>query len=332
MAVMCAISCALYAVPNAPGMGTTSFYATDAFPGFDKDEALSVHKKTPRWFSWINGPAKDTAEEQLAFADSAKANESWRTARRAYDALVREWPASPEAPIAQERLAAIYLEHYQDYEEAFFQYRYLLDYFSSQCDYQAVIGKLYEIAKTMEREGKRFLLMRFANTVDVRRAYEGVVVRSPGAQFAPEAMLTIAKLREDDMDWQEAIQVYETLRNLHPNVKEAKIALYREAATRMRLLRDHAYNRSRTMDTISFLKMALTSNPDTDVKKLLEGYLNEATKQMEEEAFKSAKFYDSRTRTKQSAVNAYERFLRDYPASPHVKEVRERLDQLKNSK
>ena len=49
---------------------------------------------------------------------------------------------------------------------------------------------------------------------------------------------------------------------------------------------------------------------------------------IEEEAYKAAKFYDSRTRTKRSAISAYERFLDEYPASDRAPEVRRRLFEL----
>jgi outer membrane protein assembly factor BamD (BamD/ComL family) len=48
-----------------------------------------------------------------------------------------------------------------------------------------------------------------------------------------------------------------------------------------------------------------------------------------EEAWKAAKFYDSRTRTRRSAINAYERFIKDYPASSHTGEAQARIESLK---
>ena len=50
---------------------------------------------------------------------------------------------------------------------------------------------------------------------------------------------------------------------------------------------------------------------------------------MEEEAYRSAAFYDSSTRTLRSAINAYERFLADYPGSVHAEEAKARLEELK---
>ena len=305
-------------------------YATDAYPGFDREEEIvEPGKKEPRWFSWLNGPAKDSAAEQFAYAQERQADGSWRAARRAYDALVREWPTAPEAPKAQLALADMYFEHYLEYAAAFEEYRYLLDYYSMQCDYDTIAARLYETAKLMREEGKRFLFFRFANTVDVRRAFEAVVLRAPGAPYAAEAMLAVAELREDDLEYDKAIQVYENIRNLHAGTPEAKTALGREAAARMTLLRKHAYNRSRCQDTIAFLRQALAADPGSELRATFDAYLREAVAQVEDEAYAAAKFYDSRTRTRRSAISAYERFLRDYPASSHAAEALARLNELK---
>ncbi len=317
------------AVADVSNPSSSARYATDAYPGFDREEEIvTTGKKEPRWFSWINGPAKDNAADQLAYARACAAEGSWRAARRGYDALVREWPTAPEAPVAQEALADLYYSHYLEFDRAFEEYRYLLDYYSMQCAYETVAARLYETAKMMRAEGKTFMFFRFANTVDVRRAFEALVLRAPGAPYAAEAMLAVAELREDDLEYDKAIQVYENIRNLYANTPEARTALVREAAARMELLRKHAYNRSRCQDTIAFLRLALAANLDAETRDTFTADLREAVELVEDEAYRAAKFYDSRTRTKRSAIAAYERFLKDYPASVHAPAALARLTEL----
>ena len=97
------------AVPPGASPGPGIRYATDAYPGFDsEDEIIKPSRTAPRWFSWFTGPKRDTAAEQFAYAAELEGAEEWRAARKAYDALVRNWPASPEAPKAQKavRLSA----------------------------------------------------------------------------------------------------------------------------------------------------------------------------------------------------------------------------------
>jgi outer membrane protein assembly factor BamD (BamD/ComL family) len=256
------------------------------------------------------------------------ADGSWSKARRQLDALVRQWPTSQEAPKAQQTIAEIYLDNLHDVEDAFAAYRYLLDFYSLSCDYGKIADKLYQVANLMKSEGKEVMFIRFANTVDVRRAFEACVLRAPGASWVPEAMLTIGALREDEGKYGEAAKVYENLRNIHPGSDQAKSAWLREAEVRMILLREHAYNRSRCRDTIDFLKLAITGCRPPDVVKMQE-FLAEAQNLVAEEEWRATKFYDSPTRTRRSAVSAYEKFLAEHPDSAHAGEARARLAELK---
>ena len=325
-----ALAPAVEAVPPGTSPGPGIRYATDAYPGFDsEDEILKPSRKEPFWFRWLTGPKKDTAEEQFAYAKSLEKEESWKDACTAYDRLVRQWPTSPEAVKSQKALADLLLSKRSDTEAAFKEYRYLLDFYSSQCDYDAVATLMYKTAEQLRKEGKTIMFFRFDNTVDVRRAYESVVLRAPGADFAPKAMLTIASLREDEDKPETAVTVYENLRNLHPGTPEADEALYREAKARMVVLHRCEYNRDRVRDTIEFLVMALSSGKlGSERSTEVEGFLAEANALVEDEAYAAAKFYDSHTRTKRSAISAYKRFLDEYPASERAPEVRRRLFEL----
>ena len=319
---------------DAPGVGPGlggARYATDAYPGFDaEDDNVKPERKEPRWLPFIFGPNRENAADQFAYCQELVADGSWSKACGQLDALVREWPTAPEAWKAQQQMAEIRLEKLGDTEDAFKDFCYLLDFYSLQCDYKAIADRLYEVAGILKLEGKEIMFVRFANTVDVRRAYEMCVLRAPGADWVPEAMLIIAGLREDEGKYTEAIKVYENLRNIHPGSDEAKTALFREASVRMIVLHDHAYNRARSLDTIDFMKMALRDCRPADAAAV-QGFLDEATALVEDEAYREARFYDSTTRTKRSAITAYERFLEEHPQSAHADEIRGRIAELKGA-
>ena len=317
---------------SSPGVGpgvNGARYATDAYPGFDsEDEMLSPERKEPRWFSFITGPHCENASDQLEYSIGLMRDGDFSKACKELDALVREWPTSTEAPKAQQALAELKLNQLHDYEDAFSEYRYLLDFYSLNCNYDDIADTLYKVAGLLKLEGKEVMFVRFANTVDVRRAYETCILRAPGAKWVPEAMLIIASLREDEGKYTEALKVYENLRNLHPDSEEAKTAIIREAEVRMIVLREHEYNRSRCQDTIDYMKLALKSCRPTDAERIRE-CLMEAQAKIEEAEYMGAKFYDSPTRTKRSSINAYEKYLRDYPNGAHADEIRARLEVLK---
>ncbi len=316
------------ALAVTPGPG--SHYATDAYPGFDNDEnILPQERKTQSYFWWRRAKFNDP-KEQLSYARALVEDKSYSSALTAYNALVAKWPISNEAILAQEELADTYLYKLNDPIVALEEYKYLVDFYSSSCDYDRVMSKMYETAKKMRENGKRIVFFKFANTADVRRAFEAVVLRAPGALFAPEAMYTIVQLRVLEEEYAEAIDVCKTIRNRYSNSTQAKDALYKEAELRMILLRAHEYNRDRCLNTLSFMDMASRSTKNADHQVQFLKWRAETAAIVEKSAYESVKFYDSITRKKRGTINAYEGFLRDYPASSYAQKVRERLAELKS--
>lgn len=315
--------------PITPGVGTDARYATDAYPGFDNvDEIVKPERKEPRWFAFLFGPDCGNAKDQYVYCEGLEASGDFKKAAKQLDALVREWPTSPEAPKAQQKYAELLLTKLDDTEEAFKAYRYLLDFYSLRCDYNAIADKLRQVAGLMEVEGKEVMFVRFANTVDVRRAYESCVLRAPGAKWVPEVMLKIGRLREDEGVYPEAVKVYENLRNLYPDSPEAKVSYLNEAKDRMVMVDDWGYNRNRCLDTVGYMKLALKGCRPDDAAAI-QDMMAAVNRRIAEDDYQRAKFYDSPTRTRRSAVSAYEKFLREHPDSDHAAEVKRRVEELK---
>ncbi len=311
------------------GMGGSSPYATDAYPGFDGlDDLPKPEKKDTSWI-WFLRAKCSTPAEQMAYAHQLEAEGSLRAARRAYDALVREWPASPEAPKAQLALAMVWAKKCMDYDEAFEAIEYLLDFYPRDCDYLELVNYEYQLVNMMVKEKKTFLGMSFTSTRVCRQHYESIVRRAPGASYVPEAMLKIADLREQEDQYEEAVQVYATLASKFPLTPEARAATYLEAKARMWLCRRLSYNRPRCKDTLNYLDMAMKRFPDLDQLDELKTWQSELSQQLAEDAYAQAKFYDTKQRTRHAALSAWERFLKEYPDSPHAEEARARIEALK---
>ncbi len=308
------------------GYGGQSIYATDAYPGFDGLDKLPVPEKKEK--SWFLGVSRDTPAEQLAYAKEEEAAGNIRSARRACDALVREWPVSPEAPVAQLMLAMIWANKEEDYEEAFTELNYLLDFYSRDVDYTKLVEYQYKLANLMVKNRKTFWGMSFTSLRVLRQNYEMIVRRAPGATYVPEAMLQIASLREQDQQYEEAVEVYSTLVSKFPVTIEARKALYLGSKDRMWLVRRHAYNQKRCQDTVNHLKQVLRLAPDLEQADELNTWLNEVTEYLAEEAFVKAKFYDTKQRTRHASAMAYQRFLKEYPQSKHADEARARINEL----
>ena len=317
------------------GMGGNSRWATDQYPGFEGLDRLPVpEKKEKGWLrEWlgIGSPEGVTAQEQLAVAQKLEEEGEFKDAAKAYDALVREWPASPEAPKAQLRLASILESHLAEYDEAYEEYAYLLDFYPSDCNFAEIAEAQYKLVNLLHDTRRMFFGMSFTGNRELRQSYERIVRRTPGAEYVPEAMLKIADLREQDTDYEEAIKVYATLRSGYRGTKEARRALYLEAKARMWLVRRLAYNLPRCKDTQNYLKLALRNDPSNPGAEEMRTWLKELSDYLSEDAWVRAKFYDSPQRTKHAAIASYERFLAEHPDSSHAEVARARIAELKNA-
>ena len=325
----CACAAALAAEPHR-GVAGSSFaanspYATDAYPGFDGlDDLKRPEKKDKSWFNWVD---RATPAEQYELAKELEAASSFRKARRACDALVREWPASPEAPHAQLRIVKIYA-HEQDYDNALEELEYLLDFYPSEVPYLELVEYLYKLTNLMVKEKKTMFGLSFTSDRVVRQHYESVVRRAPRASYVPETMLKIADLREQNDEYEEAVQVYNQLVMKFPKTTEAEVAVYLQAKARMWLCRRLSYNIPRCVDTQKYLKMMIADHPRHDRVDEMKEWLAELEMHLEADAYRRAKFYDSKQRTPHAAAAAWERFLREYPLSPHADEIRARIETL----
>ena len=324
-------ACACMAVfaepPRVAGspFAANSPYATDAYPGFDGlDDIKRPEKKDKSWFNWVD---RATPAEQYELAKELEAASSFRKARRACDALVREWPASPEAPHAQLRIVKIYA-HEQDYDNALEELEYLLDFYPSEVPYLELVEYLYKLTNLMVKEKKTMFGLSFTSDRVVRQHYESVVRRAPRASYVPETMLKIADLREQNDEYEEAVQVYNQLVMKFPKTTEAEVAVYLQAKARMWLCRRLSYNIPRCVDTQKYLKMMIADHPRHDRVDEMKEWLAELEMHLEADAYRRAKFYDTKQRTPHAAAAAWERFLRDYPLSPHADEIRARIETL----
>lgn len=317
------------------GYGGNSMWATDHYPGFDGLDELPVpEKKEKGWIrEWLGlgAPEGATASEQLAVAEKLEGEGEFGDAAGAYDKLVREWPAAPEAAKAQLKLARILEKNLAEYADAYEEYSYLLDFFPGDCEYAKIAEAQYKLVNLLHDTRREFLGMSFTGNRELRQSYERVVRRAPGADYVPAAMLRIAALREADTDYEEAVKVYSTLRGKYPGTEEARRALYLEAKARMWIVRRLAYNLPRCKDTRDYLKHALRNDPSHPDIEEMRGWFKDLSDYMSEDAWTRAKFYDSRQRTRRAAVAAYERFLAEHPDSSHAEEARARISALKNA-
>ncbi len=325
VASLLAAAAALYGQSSRTGTGMNRGYASDTFDGFESFETDTrlPQKKTSFWFS----TSAASPDKQLAYARAKEAAGAKSSARKGYEALVREWPTAPEAAEAQYALARL-LESLQKYERAFDEYQYLLTYYAGHCPFNEVLDRQYRIANHLLHNNRSMFGWKLSGLEPIRERFETIVRNAPRSAIAPEVMLVIGGIRVSAGERQEAVSVYDGLLNRFPKSPQAVSAGYLAAQCRYELSVRYSYNESRCRDAIGFIKATLGRTPAHPQKEQMTAWLNELTALLVEQNYRQAVFYDTRQRNAGSAKAAYRRFLTEFAESKYAPEVRARLAEL----
>ena len=321
--VVSAASCTGFAQTSR--MGETRGYASDNFEGFDAlDEDTRIpQKKKSFWFS----VDEKTPAAQLAYAAKLEALGRDKAARKAYEALVREWPTAMESAQAQLALAHLF-EKMQKFERAFDEYQYLITHFAGHCPFNEVLDRQFRIANYLLHNNSSMFGWRLSGTDSIRERFEQIVRNAPRSANAPEVMLIIGSIRVSQKERQEAIAVYDGLFNRFPNSPQAISAAFLAAQCRYELAVKHNYNEPRCRESIAFFKAILTRWPNHPQKVQMTAWLNELTTLLIDQNYQQAVFYDTTQRKPEAAKTAYRRFLTEFADSKYAQQVRDRLTEL----
>ena len=310
------------------GAGMNRGYASDNFEGFDSfDDGRIKQKKGSFWFRL----SENTAPEQLVYCRRREKKGKLNSARKGYEALVRKWPATPEAAQAQMELAGVQ-EKRKKYSKAFDEYQYALAHYSGNCPYNKVLDRQFRIANYLLHNNKSMFGWILSGTTDIRKRFEQIVINAPRSPIAPESMLKVGSIREGNEEYEEATKVYDGILNRYPDSKQAVTAAYLSSKCRYTLSVKHNYNENRCRESIAFLKAAILRLPNHPNKSDLSKWLKELTDLLTDQNYQKAVFYDTRRYNTKAKVSAYRRFLAEFSDSKYAKSVRTRLTELSAGK
>ena len=263
-------------------------------------------------------PDAASPAEQSALAQRLEAAQNPRRAARAYDALVCRWPYAPEAAPAQQRLAEL-LEARRDYRKAFDEYRYLLHYYPEQVAPDTILQRLFAIANHYRGEGReRVALTMFRQIADL----------APQWRQTPQALLQAGLLQAEDKEWDAALVTFEHLTANHPGTAEAEAAAAQAAQALYRLARRYPHDEAVQTRALAAFAATLRDYPGHADREALQEEMADLLARRYNHHFNTARFYDSPRFKPETAVAAYEEFLRRFPSAPQADAVRQRLSEL----
>jgi outer membrane protein assembly factor BamD (BamD/ComL family) len=300
-------------------------YATDQFEGFAEmslDDRVP-QKETSLWFS----VTEESPSRQLAYARKAFSEGRLRRARKAFEALVREWPTAKEAAEAQLELAQVY-EARKNYERAFDEYQYLLTFYAGFCPYDEILDRQYKIANLLRADNRSMFGWLLGESEANRIRYEQIVRNAPRSPLAPTCMLIVGDIRREEKEMEEAILVYDGLLNRYPASPEAEVAAFFASNARYDRAKAQDSNEANIRDARTFMQSVLKIMPGHPQRAQLVAWIADLDMQLEEHNYKTALFYDTKQRNTTAAISAYRRFLSEFRSSKYAERVRERLAEL----
>ena len=330
-AVLLALCAALAAAPARGASRTGPRGAGPApEPGLQgKDRAAAPEWKEP--WHLFGAPAEDTAAAQFARAKRFEAEGRKSAARKAYDSLVHNWGASPEAAEAQLAVARLF-EEAGDREDAFREYQYWIERCSSAgpvagTTYESVVAAQFALANALRAELGGGPLSPSAEMV--ASMYRHVVSNAPDAPRAAEAVLAEGACYETDGEWAKAVNAYERLPSKYPESGLVADARHRAAACRYELAKRRPNDEATLRDALEALRLALRTDSSRPEAAEARERAAELAARQSRMAFERAEFYDRVRRDPEAAILAYGQFLEHFPNAAESERARERLERLR---
>lgn len=292
------------------------------------DRAAAPELKTPCHL-W-GAPAEDDPAAQLARAKAFEARGRRSAARKAYDALVHNWGASPEAGEAQLGVARM-REAEGDLPEAFQEYQYYLERYASSnpapgCGYRDVVTAQWSIAAALLPKVGRGPFSESAERV--ASMFRHVAASAPDWERAPEAALREGEAYEKDRAWQKAVAAYDRLAAKWPTSPHRVRGCYRAGFCRARVSAKNPYDERALNAAIETLRHALRLDPADPEAAEATRVVAELSARASRLGWERAEFYDRIRHDDRAARLAYAEFLRAFPTAPEAARVRERLAEL----
>ena len=293
-------------------------------------EARAAWIWTPDLGKWINPKkaAKDTPEEQLAWAMQFYDKKDWGRALEEFEKLPQFFPNS--------RLAAegVYFqglcwEARGDLAKAADQYQKLIDRYPYSDRIKDAIKREYDLAGQFA-SGKKIKVLGMPLLTGEEKAlelYGHIVKNAPFGSYGDQAQFQTGEVYKAQGEYEEAQKAFQTVVDEYPNSELISQARYQIANCSMLSSKKAQYNEQyaeKAIDEFQGFKKAFPTD-----KQTLEA--EEAIKTLRakkaQASFETATFYE-RQKKYTSAKVYYQQVTRDYPDTDFGQQAKKKADEM----
>ena len=266
-----------------------------------------------------------------ARADEEKGKRS--SAMKRYESVAKKYPNSIYAPEALFRSAGLRAARRQ-FNKAHKSYQDVLTRYPNSPHFNEIIGAQYQIANALV-EGKRPLyfgfIPGFKNRAKGIEYFEDIVEAAPYSDYAPLALMNVARGHQMRDDPDAAIDALDRMINNYQQSLLAPDAYFRLAETHASLVKGPYYDQASTRQAITYFEDFLILFPTDANVPAVDKNLIGARTTFAESKIKIGDFYFYKRDNFKAARVFYNEAITSYPDSAAATEARERLTEVERA-
>jgi len=285
---------------------------------------------TPETDKWVNPKhaVKDTAQDQLTYAVTFFKEKNYKRAVSEFSKLVKYYPNSQHAPIAQYYLGRSY-EDMEDFFRAYIEYQKVIEGYPHAKNREEIIMRQYEIG-VLFYEGRKAKMLGLAVLPASDKAieiFEQIVANSPYGEYADKAQFKVGETYKNTNRFAEALIAFQRLVENYPSSDLAETARYEVAQCGYLASLSYSYDQETTDAAIDRFKEFLADADHGELSEAAKESLKRLREKKAQGIYDTAQFYE-RAGQRLSAVIYYKELVEKYPGSSLAAESLSRIMKL----
>ena len=282
--------------------------------------------------SGLTGNDGRNAVELMNKARTAEEQGSSGSALGSYEKVAKKYPNSVYAPEALYRAAKLRLARKQ-YLKAFEDYQNVTIRYPNTKRFNEIVGEQYRIASALldgARNRTWGWLPGFRNREKALEYFEIVLATAPYSDYAPLALMNIARGHQKLRQPEEAIDALDRMINNYPQSLLAPDAYLKLAQAHASLVEGPYYDQASTKEAVTYFEDFMILFPsDTNIAAAATG-LDKMKVVLAESKMKIGDFYFYRRDNFKAAKVFYNEAITAYPDSTVAKQAKLRLADVEN--
>lgn len=280
--------------------------------------------------SGLAGPEGRNALDLMNKARTAEDRGSLGSAISSYNKVGKKYPNSIYAPEAMYRSARLSLSRKQ-YFNAFESFQQLISRYPNTKRFNEVIGEQYRIASAL-LDGARNriwgIIPSFTNRAKSIEYFEIILLNAPYSDYAPLALMNIARAHQKLSDTEEAIDALDRMINTYPQSLLAPDAYLKLAQQHASLVEGPYYDQGSTKTALTYFEDFMILFPsDANIGTAEKGLATMKTT-LAESKMKIGDFYFYKRDNYTAAKVFYNEAITSYPDSEVAKRAKLRLAEV----